>query len=80
MNQNELYHHGVLGMRWGHKKNTINTSKDGFVLKKEHKFIELPIIQTKNKPGTHTHHSKIKMPLGMPNDKKCSAKEKPHMI
>lgn len=32
--QNNLYHSGVLGMRWGHRKNTINTRKDAFVLKK----------------------------------------------
>ena len=34
MQQNNLYHTGVLGMRWGHRKNTVNTRTDSFILTK----------------------------------------------
>lgn len=63
----ELYHHGVLGMKWGVHKHKyankkINTKKDSFVLKKDHLFID-PRIMPKMaiKRVTHLPHLKPKM-------------------
>ena len=33
-NSSELYHHGILGMKWGHHKPTVNTRTDAFIIKK----------------------------------------------
>lgn len=37
MNQNELYHHGVKGMRWGVRKAEPNGSSNGLKVKKQRK-------------------------------------------
>lgn len=36
MNQNELYHHGVLGMRWGHRNPSSTRTTKSFNTKHRH--------------------------------------------